>query len=202
MPTGSPMRPNVPSSSLRRMTRVECAAAEVVDRQRLPDLERPRRLVVARGGLGFGDQLDVGDADPGECGADQFDPMPAPRRRVGQGDRFGALPLPLRDQLHDVGDGLRVQLLRGQRATADHERNLVADAPLELADQPLGLRDAATFGGIAEGQLTVVRDERDRGDAVALPAQREGRGDDTAVRCDSRRCCGYPARPHIHGQKK
>ena len=95
--------------------------------------------------------------------------MAAPCGGVGQGDRLGPLPLALRDELHDVGDGMRVQLLRRQRATADDERDLIADAPLELADQPLGLSDAASFGDIPEGQLTVLGDERHRGDAVALP---------------------------------
>ena len=181
---------------------VERAAAEVVHREGLAGLERPRRLVVARGGFGFGDEFDVADSDRGAALTGSVSSR-WPPHAVGcvRETASGRWPSRSVDELDDGGDGERVQLFGRQRSSADDERDLVADAALELADQPLGLSDAAPLGDIAEGQVAILGDEDHGGDAVALAAQREGRSDDAAVRRDSRRGCGDPARPHIDSQK-
>src|SRR5690606_15510104 len=77
---------------------------------------------------------------------------------------------------------------------------LVADTALELADQPLGLRDAAPLGGITEEQLAVIADEHRAADTVAAPPQRDRRRADAAVRFQACGRCRSPARSDVDGK--
>ena len=180
---------------------VEGAAAEVVDGEGLSGLHDAARLVVTGGGLGLGDQVDVLDAQLVERREDQADAVRTPRGGVGEHHRFGAGALTLDDGVDHGRHGVRPQLLGRDRPSAGHHRHIVADAALELADESLRLRDAATFGGVSDQQLAVIGDEHHRGGAVVAATQRERCRDDAAVGRDARRCRSDPRRSDVDPQE-
>ncbi len=157
---------------------------------------------MSSGSLGLGDQIDVFDSELSESGPNELYAVPAPCSGMSQRHPGRLRTLPLCDDPDDVGDRLRVEVLSPKRAAADHQRDFVADAPLELADESLRLGDSTPLRDIAEGEIAVVSDEDDRGDAVGFSSERERRRQDASIRGDTRSRGCYPTGAEIDCQQK
>ncbi len=180
--------------------RVEGAATQVVDGERVPGLERRGGLVVPRRGLGLADQLHLaGDLARKGC-CDETGTVSAPRHRNRDADALRLSALALGHRVDDPRDHARIQLFGCEALVARDDRNVIAHSTLEFADEPLGLRESAPFGGFAEQQLSVGGEDRARRTVGAAP-KAERCGDDRSVGRRARRGSGCPARPHIDGKK-
>ena len=151
---------------------VEGAAAEVVDGERRPGRQRIGRLVVARCGDRLGDDLDLADAGAHEGGADEVGAVCAPGDRDGHDDRRRQAPEALRRHRRHPVDEEGEQVFGREGAPADVDRNLVAHAALDLADETFRLHESSAFCGIAEEHVPGGDVDRTRC-RISMPPQRQ-----------------------------
>ena len=171
-PSGGPASRN-PGAVAQEDGGVERAAAEVVDRDLLALGHPVARRVGDRRSLGLGARLDVAQAG-------ELDRLPqevalerAPVGRVRHAHVLGRAALPLGGDADHPGQQPGRQRLRRERRPADHERNRVADPPLELPHHPRRLRRALLLGGLADDDLAVGAHEHHRRHLHGPDAQSE-----------------------------
>jgi len=75
---------------------------------------------------------------------------------VGHRDTPGRPALALADQVDDPADHAGAELVGLEGAAADHQGDLVADPPLELADHPVRVGERTPFGGLPDQHRAVV----------------------------------------------
>ena len=170
---------------------VERPAAEVVDEHRRVRGQGGDGGVVDRRRRGLGDQVGLTESDVTEGVAQRAELVLGPVRRMGDDDAVGGAA----DLLgHRGGRPLGHQ--RGQpvgvvRRARQHQRNRIADTPLELPGESLWLRRAAALGRPTEQQL-VAGGEDDGRDRDRVGGQRDDFDD--AVAADGR---GGERGPHV-----
>jgi hypothetical protein len=81
-----------------------------------------------------------------------------PASRMGDHDAGGGSTLALGDPVDDPAHYHGGDLGRRVRHATDHHRNLVTDAPLELAAHPIRVGVCAARGGLPHDHLAVGRE--------------------------------------------
>jgi hypothetical protein len=149
---------------------VEGAATEVVDRDGAARVDPLGGGVADRGGLRLGQERD-GQADVAQRPAEQVLLVRAPARRVGHRDPPGRAALALTDQVDDPADHARAELVGLEGAAGDHQRDLVADPALELADHPVRIGQRTPLGRFTDQHRAVVGQVHHRRDGRRPCAQ-------------------------------
>ena len=152
---------------------VERAPAEVVHGDHLAGRDPLLEGVVERGGLGLGDQLDRPDVGLADRLAQEVDLVLAVARRVTDRDGRRLCAHLDGDPADDAAQEVADQRLGAVRRPTQDDRRGVAQAALEFAGRPDGLRERPALRGIPDQDLAIGPQDDDRRDGGRPLAQLE-----------------------------